>query len=150
MGQKLVFKDCAVCGKNKRESDFLKRKKNGKESLRAECKDCTNERRRYLYETKNREVILGRNKLWIEKNKEYKKEYDKKREVKIKEVRNKQKLDYHHNKKTDPIYRLKKSLRARLYFALVNNSKAGGTIEMIGCSIEYLKSYLENKFKPLS
>ena len=148
MEQKSGFKICAVCGIQKSHSEYLIRKKNGKENPRAECKDCTNERRRYLYETKNKELILERNKQWIEKNKEYKKEYDKQRLKNIRQFRNQQHLEYHHNKKSDPIYRLKRSLRARLYFAVRNNSKAGGTIEMIGCSIDFLKSHLEGLFKP--
>lgn len=147
MGQILAFKVCAICGQDKPHSEYLIRKKNGKEKLRAECKCCTNERRRHLYNTKNRLKILEKNKSWINKNKEYKKDYDKKREKNIRELRSKQHLEYYHNKKSDPIYRLKKSLRSRLYFALVNNAKAGKTIDMIGCSIDFLKAHLESKFK---
>lgn len=147
MERKSGSKICSICGKGKPYSAYAIRKKNGKETLRAECRDCMNERRRYLYSTKNREHVLAKNKLWVDKNKEYKKNYDKAREERIKESRSKQHLEYYHSRKSDPIYRLKRSLRSRLYFALVNNSKAGKTIDMIGCSMDFLKSYLESKFK---
>lgn len=147
MGQKLDSKVCEVCGVLKSSDCYWVRKKNGKEWLRAECKDCTNGRRRHLYNTKNKKVVLERNKAWIEKNKDYKKEYDKQRLKNIREFRSQQQLEYHHDKKSDPMYRLKRSLRARFYFALVNNTKAGNTIEMIGCSIDFLKAHLESKFK---
>ena len=73
-------KKCSKCFIEKDTYLFLLRKKNGKIKQRAECKDCTNKRRRELYDTKNREKILERNKKWILKNIEYKKEYDKERQ----------------------------------------------------------------------
>lgn len=146
MAQQSGFKICSHCGVNKKHNDYLIRKKNGRETLRAECRDCTNRRRRELYKKINREKILLKNKKWISKNKEYKKEYDKKRQVELRELKNMQKLKNYHERKSEPEFRIKRNLRARLYFAVANNQKYGTTIELIGCEINFLKKYLESKF----
>lgn len=92
-------KICKWCEEDKPISEFSLRKKNGKINTRAECKKCSSERRRELYHTRNKEKILARNKKYIEARREYKKEYDKKREINNKAIRGKQrKLYYLHNK----------------------------------------------------
>jgi len=48
----------------------------------------------------------------------------------------------------DPQFKISKTLRTRINNALVNNTKSKSTIELLGCSIEFLKSYLESKFEP--
>lgn len=140
-------KRCSKCFIEKDTSLFLLRKKNGKINQRAECKDCTNKRRRELYDTKNREKILERNKKWILKNIEYKKEYDKERQQELKSKKSEQKLINYHKRKSDALYRIKRSLRARLYFAVKNNSKFSSTIKLLGCTMDEFKAYLESKFK---
>jgi len=45
-------------------------------------------------------------------------------------------------------YRLIRLLRGRTSEALRRNSKAGHTRELLGCSIQELKLYLESKFQP--
>lgn len=42
--------------------------------------------------------------------------------------------------------RLASNLRSRLRAAIKNNQKVGSAIKDLGCSIEYFKEYLENKF----
>jgi len=48
---------------------------------------------------------------------------------------------------TDLNFKLLGNLRARVHLAIKNNYKGAHTIELVGCSIEQLKSYLESKFK---
>lgn len=48
---------------------------------------------------------------------------------------------------TDIKFRIKSAIQARIRAAIKNNYKAAGTTELIGCSIEYLKCYLEFQFK---
>lgn len=58
--------------------------------------------------------------------------------------------EYEKNRKmTDPNFKLVKTLRSRLGRALYTKSatKGGSTLELVGCSIEFLKSYLKEKFK---
>jgi hypothetical protein len=49
---------------------------------------------------------------------------------------------------SDVQYRLKDILRSRLHKALKKNLKTGSAINDLGCSVEELRLYLENKFKP--
>ena len=58
--------------------------------------------------------------------------------------------DYHKNrKKIDINYKLRALLSNRMYKALFGLiKKCGSTIEILGCTIEEFKLYLESKFKP--
>lgn len=102
-----------------------------------------------------------------EKTKEYYKEYYQKNKEKIKDryQRNKEKIIektkeyYKQNKgkiserdrnrlKADQNYRLKCSLRSRIRTALKGDRKNGKTLQLLGCTAEFLKQYLESKFQP--
>lgn len=55
--------------------------------------------------------------------------------------------DYANNRyKTDIHFRVKTSVQARIRGAIKNNWKSARTSELLGCSIEFLKTYLENQF----
>jgi len=62
---------------------------------------------------------------------------------------NKDKIFFNHYNKmrTDLNYKIKSYLRVRIYNALKHNYKSAKTMKLIGCSIEYLKLYLQNQFK---
>jgi hypothetical protein len=49
-------------------------------------------------------------------------------------------------KKTDKNYRILHSMRNRIRMAIKNNVKRGRSLELIGCSIDFLKDYLTKKF----
>ena len=53
-------------------------------------------------------------------------------------------------RKSDPEFKLKSSMRKRLYIFLKssNMKKTNKTFKMIGCTPKFLKEYLEKKFKP--
>ena len=73
-------------------------------------------------------------KKYYQDNKEYIKKYYKK---------------YKNNRlATDVNFRITTNLRNRLYCAIKNNQKAGHTIELLGCSIDQFKIYMQNMFKP--
>jgi len=68
----------------------------------------------------------------------------------MEETIKRKKNQYHQERtKTDPIYALKRILRSRLYSALrsIGSPKTKHTLELLGCSIEDLKSHLESLFK---
>jgi hypothetical protein len=48
--------------------------------------------------------------------------------------------------KTDFNFKLKRNIARRILLALKNNSKNGSTMELIGCSIQFFKNYMESKF----
>jgi predicted transcriptional regulator len=63
---------------------------------------------------------------------------------------NKKLIQYEKNRKlTDPEFKIMKTLRSRLGTALrrQNSSKNNRTIDLLGCSVSFLKGYLEEKFK---
>jgi hypothetical protein len=51
-------------------------------------------------------------------------------------------------KKTDKTYRIIHSIRNRIRIAIKKNVKHGKSLELLGCSINFLKSFLSKKFKP--
>ena len=51
-------------------------------------------------------------------------------------------------KARDPQYRLTVNMRVRLNKAIENGQKMGSAVDDLGCSIEFLKSYLESLFQP--
>lgn len=135
-------------------------------------RDKVKNKSREYYET-NREKI-NEQKRGSEKIKQAQKEYCLKNKEKIKQIRrayrekNRDKLrqmkknwtalnldraratrnSYDKKKRnSDPIYKLLINTRTRINQAIKNNSKVTSTIELIGCSIEELKTYLSSKFK---
>jgi hypothetical protein len=47
---------------------------------------------------------------------------------------------------SDPIYKIKHGLRARLHSALKTITKSNNTLGLLGCSIKELRVHLESKF----
>lgn len=50
--------------------------------------------------------------------------------------------------KNDVNFKLTELLRIRLCIAIKHKSKSGSAVRDLGCSIEFLKQYLESKFQP--
>jgi hypothetical protein len=81
----------------------------------------------------NREKNLERKDKWAKGNKEKITEYNR---------------SYSSNRyKTDSDFRLRVNLRNRLRLALKTYKKSNSTINLTGCSLEFLKSHLFDKFK---
>lgn len=152
-------KKCTVCLKNKNINFFYK-KKGGRLGLDAKCKSCVSIYHREHFQ-KNKTIILQNRLDYMNKyrknNKDYISEYNKtyyaknrKEILKKKASSEYRKLnkEYEKNKRQNNIsYRILCSLRSRLRLAIKNNKKHGKTKELIGCEIEYLKTYLSNKFQ---
>lgn len=51
-------------------------------------------------------------------------------------------------KNKDETLKLKRNLRSRLNKAIKHNNKSGSAVNDLGCSIDFLKQYLESKFLP--
>ena len=135
---------CVKCNTEKDIKCFELRTDNN--SRRKSCKDCIKLNKKINYE-KNKEIILKKNKNYIDKRKDWKKQYDKERNEKLKELRNKQRLNNYHKRKVYDIdFRLRRSLRSRMYYAVKNGEKCDKTMELIGCDINTLKNHLESKF----
>jgi len=106
---------------------------------------CQQQSLKYYY--KNREKQIENNREYKRKNKEIlaekKKEYDKNyRERRTEIMKQRQ--------KTDIQYKLKTALRSRINRALKAQKglKYEKSLNLIGCSIEFLKQHIESQFEP--
>ena len=146
-------KPCSTCKVIKDLTEFSKHKKN-KDGLSYICKKCNDYRH---------SEWLKNNSLKIKK---YKQEYHQKNKIKhnrksalrykncLSEVReynkeHKSERNKYRRKryKSDLEYKIKQILRSRLRKVIKNNSKSNSVKHLLGCSIEFLKKYLEAKFQ---
>lgn len=96
------------------------------------------------YET-HKEALKATAKVYRLAHQEEKKIYNKLYQESHKEEYNKR---ANLRRKTDIGYKLSYYLRCRLRLALKNNQKLGSAVKDLGCSIDFLKQYLEEKFQP--
>ena len=111
------LKVCTKCKEEKTLDNFHVHK--GKGTIRAACKTCSSKARKEYY-TKNKEATI------------------------------KQNIKYQNDRcKVDPNFKLRKRLRTRLYNAITSQrgQKSNRTMVLTGCTIPYLRGYLEGKFK---
>jgi hypothetical protein len=110
----------------------------------------------------NKEHLNDYRKEWVKSNKEHLKDYKQAYYLKNKlKLRNQNKIWRKSNKITvnlcsksyqkerrhsDINFKLIGDLRTRCYQALKNNQKSGHTLELIGCTIEFLKKHLTEQF----
>lgn len=151
-------KKCTKCGKELPLDQFYKRRyKNGKTGYRHCCKGCGNaaavewqkdnpgkvSAARARYREGNPEKARAACVKWRGVNPGYAREWRKNNSQrdKINAAR------YDHDRRaTDISYRLIRNIRAAMNSALRYNTKTGHTIELLGCSMEYLRTHLENQF----
>ena len=93
------------------------------------CKECYSEKNK-KYKQKNKDRDRNQNKIYKKNNRE-----------KINQR-------FRNRYKNDLSFRITRNLRCRLRKAIKKNYKYGSTLELLGCSIEFLKQYLESKFQP--
>ena len=101
------------------------------------------------YREVHKEELSKQKKIYTALHTEHKKAYDKKylkinKEI-IRQKRSKYTLLKYH---TDNKFKILHNLRRRLLKVLKKNKKFNHTIELIGCSIDYLKQHLEKQFQP--
>jgi len=92
---------------------------------------------------KNKELTKNRSKKYRKQHKEELKQYWYKYSREHRKEKNEYNLKYFKN----PLNKLIKNLRSRVLHAIKNNIKSVHTEELLGCSIEYLKTHLEKQFK---
>lgn len=144
------MKYCSKCKENKILDDFGKNK-NKKDGLNIWCKKCVNgnynKEKHKEYREKNKE----KNIKWRKDNVLKKKEYDLLYSQINKDYKNQYGLKYRKQKyKNNNLYKLKCLIYSLIYHSLKtkNLKKSKKTIEILGCSINEFKLYLENKFEP--
>ncbi len=149
-------KKCTKCKEEKSLDKFYKRKKS-KDGLMEQCISCKKEYdKNYCYQRyhndiefnkKQKEVSIKWKKLNPEKTAILDKKHKSSEKHKItRRIYRKKEYDLKYG--IDIIWTLKLILRNRLKNAIKNNFKYGKTIELLGCSIEEFKIYLQEKFTP--
>lgn len=131
INDKEIFKRCTECESVKSLSKFSICSKHIL-NLHVLCRDCA----------------VTRKRQWYLKNKEWIRAETRKRDKlpTSKKIRNERiKIA----KQANPQIKLRSNLRSRIYNALKasNSKKSEHTIELIGCSLIFLKQYLESKFR---
>lgn len=99
-------------------------------------------RKRYYTNNKNKEQ--KQHKIWRLKNKNYRKQYMRNWAISnIKARRSYSRKYLSERRKKDPLFKLKNNITCRLRKFI----KGSGKLEYLKCSVEFLRSYLESKFK---
>lgn len=158
------MKVCIKCGIEKEKSDFHK-DRSKKDGLVSKCKACAKEYQAKYYK-ENRERLIKCSRKWysenIDKARENKRaSYWENRESRVKQRKDiywknreeniRKSKEYHLNRqRVDPFYRFKTRCRKRVWAAFNEKgySKKSKTFDLVGCSQDFLVSYIESKFSP--
>ncbi|MFH0805963.1 MAG: hypothetical protein V1901_03760 [Patescibacteria group bacterium] len=97
------------------------------------------------YYFKNKKLILEKQKKYAILNKEERKKYIKQYQKNHKKERN---LRTRERYKKDINFKLRCYLGKRMVSALKGETKNETTLNLLGCSLEFIKQHLESKFKP--
>lgn len=161
---------CSSCSKVYKLSEYPK-KSSCKTGRSKKCRDCIRKvsnasrdkekarLRMKEYRANNKERVAASAKKSREKNKEKAKQKrstpEHKEKEKIWRQKRKEKnpriyADYVKKRKDeDPLYRAIQNLRIRLSSAIRGKSKKSArTLELLGCTVEFLKAYLQERFLP--
>ncbi len=119
-----------------------------------------------IYYQENKEILKQKNKIYYQENKENYKEQKKKYREENKEIlKQKNKIYYQENKeknkkkskeyqknklKSDSLFKLNYNIRNLIRQSIKNKGhiKKSKTIDILGCSIDEFKQYLEKQFEP--
>lgn len=166
------MKTCSKCNIEKELEEFPKRKVS-KDGRNAMCKKCANERSlkngtHKRYRDKNPDKIKDQNKKQYQKVKdnpirtEYKKNYyqlnkeniNKKKKIYRKsnkdKLNNQRNIRYKERINEDELFHIFEKIRGliRMSFKRKNVIKSKKTNEILGCTYQEFKQYLESKFEP--
>jgi hypothetical protein len=146
------MKICNKCKESKDYTNFSKDsyKKSGLSSICKSCKKVKNSE--YYKENKESHKLLM--KKWRSENDDYQNEYKEKNRVELtnywKTYRKENRYRVNNRYKLDLVFRLSSLIRRTISKSLKNKnlSKKSKTSDILGCSIEEFKIYLESKFEP--
>ena len=86
---------------------------------------------------------------YYQKKRKYKLEYQRKYDREHKQEKMAYQRQYRKKqRKTNPQFKIQSKLRCRLHHALKGTVKSVGTMELLGCDIDYLIKYLKHQLQP--
>jgi len=133
------MKNCIKCLILKDNKDFYKN--------RSECKICTKIAMNTYYKLNSEQIKQKRQTNYHLNSEPAKKASRKWRLANLEIDRQNKKLYHRQQMKCNSQYRLTHSLRIRLKKAILNNHRSGSAVKDLGCSIAFLKKYIESKFE---
>lgn len=136
------MKTCCRCKIEKEKSDFSKYIKT-RDGLNYRCRSCIKIERDI-----NKHKYVEQKRLYRESVRKHKAKYDltyrKENAEKIKQY----KYNWDKKKRHLPIFKIKRNLRRRLHHVIKDGYKSDSTMNLLGCSFEEFKTYIESKFLP--
>jgi hypothetical protein len=155
----MTKKICKDCNTEKNINEFYKNK-TSKDNYNNDCKECFIIKRKiYQKEYIKRDYVkkIKNKKSSERKKRNYYKDIELSRRInreRVKKQRDKDRIGlnekrrkyYKHKMKTDPLFKLKKNVRGRIYSYMKYKGKSKTTFEIVGITADELKVYLENKF----
>lgn len=146
-----VTRECRYCHNPKVLLDF------GRSTSKYQCNTCFEAmykaqykknrakvlKKRKEYRALNIDVLLKKGIEYYAENKERLKEY---RITNKKTIAKRNKRYYEIRSKNDILFRLARNLRGRVYGAIIGGKKSAKTMDLIGCTIDFIHSYLESQF----
>lgn len=130
-------KKCVKCKKTKTLKEFYKHKKNS-DGHSYDCKKCRKKRVKQ-WQDKNKKKVKGYKDKWVNENPNYYKQYYQNN----KEKRNEYKRNRYNN---DPSFKITENYRNRIAKLISRGDKSETTKELLGCSSEKFKEYIEEQF----
>lgn len=141
------MKTCSKCKVEKELSEF-KRYATCIDCYKIQTKEYNDKRKEIMkeYYQSNKEKIKNTSKKNYKKNREYNIERNSRYQSDNKENRNKYLAK---RKKTDKLFKLSVSIRNLIYISIRNNGylKRSKVVEILGCSFDEFKKYIESQFK---
>jgi hypothetical protein len=152
------MKICSKCHIPKEKSDFFGHNQK-KDGLRPDCKECFTASRKAYYEA-NKRRILARQKAYVQANrgrksatdrlyrqahKEETRAYQREYKIRNREKLNEKQRERYRNK---PHFRIAALLRNRLNFVLNGKRRAQSLLDLLGCSAQEARRYIESQFLP--
>ena len=141
----LLKMKCEKCQINKDLSEFYFRKDSN--NYRANCKECVKQLRK-IYRTENYDKVIESKKEYYYNNQEKCCERSRYWYENNKEIKNQKHTVYIRTRRQNDIeFKIYSNIQSRIYSALKsNNNKKDSTLNIIDCSIEFYKNWLEFQF----
>ena len=122
---------CIVCRKKSYKTNKEYHKIKNREYYNKNKKDILKKSKKYRQKNKN--IILKKQKTWRENNKS--------------KILKQNSIYVSKRRQNDPGFRILMNTRSRIGNAIKKNKKLNKTINLLGCSIEEFKLYIESKFQ---